>query len=251
MADDTATIQAALDVGGIVIIKEGTYWIDATKSLRPRSNSNILLDGVTLKVIPNSEENYKLFMLQNIQNVTMIGGMLIGDRASHKGTTGEWGMGVSIKQDCVNITLSKMKSIGMWGDGFYVGCSANKNRPKNVIIDSCVADKNRRQGLSITAVDTCRVTGSTFSHTGGTDPMDGIDIETDADNVINGVRISGCKFLYNRGVGIELAGKRGIIKDVKIWSNTFTGNVALKIWTDNLLTKIARKAGLLSNDYAL
>jgi hypothetical protein len=59
-----------------------------------------------------------------------------------------------------------------WGDGFCVSGASQ------VTLCGVTADHNRRQGLSITGVDSMVVRNSLFARTGGTLPEAGIDIET-------------------------------------------------------------------------
>ncbi|MDC5149577.1 right-handed parallel beta-helix repeat-containing protein, partial [Acinetobacter baumannii] len=105
----------------IIYIPPGNYKIDAVKSINLKSNITIILDPkTTLSVIPNNKASYQLFRINNVRNVTISGGTLIGDKYNHLGDKGEWGMGIEIK-DSQNISISNIRIDKMWGDAIYIG----------------------------------------------------------------------------------------------------------------------------------
>lgn len=120
----------------------------------------------------------------------------------------------------VNVT-----SLGAKGDG--VG---GQSAPKRVTIRNCVADANRRQGLSIVSGEHIAVVNNTFSNTRGTRPEDGIDIEPNKNGpgVLN-VLIQGNRFTNNGQVGVEIAGKWAAVCHITISNNHFCGQRPLKI----------------------
>jgi hypothetical protein len=107
----------------------------------------------------------------------------------------------------------------MWGDGFYVAGA------EDVRLCAVTADANRRQGLSIIAVDGLLVLNSVFANTHGTRPGAGIDFEPNEESqTIANVRVEGSKFLNNEGAGILVAGKKARISKVEMTRNTFRRN---------------------------
>lgn len=229
--NDTAAIQAAIDAvggtGGTVFVPNGRYMVDATGPLTLKLKSDMTLKlapGATLKVIPNNVVSSTLLHLKSVSNVTIEGGALEGDRKEHKGTLGEWGMGLRIEKGAANITVSAIKVRKMWGDAFYVAGA------KNVTFCSVLAERNRRQGLSIIAADGLLVTNSIFKDTKGTRPSAGIDLEpNNAKDAIRGVRIEHSKFIDNAGPGVLVAGKKGDITSLEIVSNVFEGSLPIVI----------------------
>jgi parallel beta-helix repeat protein len=180
-----------------------------------------LTSGATLKAITNSASNYSVVGLVGCSNVTITGGTITGDRSTHTGTTGEWGMGIYVGTNSTNITIQDLTVNECWGDGIYVagsGCA-------NVIINGVVCDHNRRQGLSIIWVDGMVVKNSTFKNTQGTGPECGIDFEPNENQSINNVQVSGCTITNNSGGGIQAGGGTTTrITNIVIDSNTISGN---------------------------
>ena len=228
VTDDTATIQAAIDniagTGGTLLLPKGTYMINAITHLLLKSNMTFYMEkGVTLKAMPNNRKNYGILKIDNAANINVIGGLLLGERDQHQGSTGEWGMGLEIYAS-KNIVIEDVTATNNWGDGFYVG-----NRTNNIQFCSVTADNNRRQGLSITSADGVSVKNSIFTNTNGTLPMDGIDIEPNEGETVMNVQIINSKFLNNKGSGIEsvveevLTGK-AFVKQLIIENNIVLNN---------------------------
>jgi hypothetical protein len=225
-SDDTKAIQQAIDeiagTGGTVLVPDGTYLVDAASKKRLKLKSDMTLklaDGATLKAIPTHEKKYSILTIAEAENVTVTGGTLRGERNEHKGKGGEWGMGIHIGRGAHNITISGLIARDMWGDGFYV------RGARGVRFCAVIADRNRRQGLSIIEADGVLVTGSVFKNTQGTRPSAGIDLEpNDSEQEVTNIRIEHSKFLDNAGPGIQMGGKKGHISKVEIARNLFMGN---------------------------
>ena len=231
-ANDTHSIQKAIDAaaaGDTVYVPAGTYMIDALISLKLKSNMNFeMTNTTTLKVIPNDKEKYRLLTAWNCKNVVVEKGTLFGDRSSHKGTTGEWGMGLDIRGSD-NVKVTNVTSKNMWGDGFYIDRRGG-TRCNEIDLTYCVALNNRRQGLSVIDVNGLEVRNSEFSTTHGTRPQDGIDFEpnkphvTYGRNVIENVLVVDCNFRNNKGAGVEFALKKGIGRNLRVGRCSFSGN---------------------------
>jgi hypothetical protein len=224
--DDTAAIQAAIDeiagTGGTVLVPDGTYLVntEAANHLRLKSHMTFKLSrGAILKAIPTDWGHlYSVLSIAGVSNVTVVGGTLEGERDEHLGTSGEWGMGISIGR-ASHITISGVTSKKMWGDGFYVEGATD------VTFCSVNAEENRRQGLSIIEADGLVVTNSVFKNTRGTRPSSGIDLEPDfSSQKITNVRIQNSEFLDNAGAGILIDGGKGPVADVEIIDNAFAGS---------------------------
>jgi hypothetical protein len=118
---------------------------------------------------------------------------------------------VKIGEGAIGTVLRDVRCEKMWGDGFYVGGG------EGAIILDCVADKNRRQGVSIVHGKKIRVHGCTFSDTSGTAPMAGIDVEPDkVDRGVLGVVISHCKLIGNQGYGIIVNDRKGPVSKLEV-----------------------------------
>lgn len=225
--DDTQAIQAALDdmrgKNGTVIVPPGKYMIDATRGLRVGSRTTVKLEkGAILKAFPNDKDAYSLLWVSNVTDVVITGGILDGEREEHQGTSGQWGMGIRIGGSH-DIIIHSVLAQNMWGDGFYIN-----NRSQNIRFCEVVADRNRRQGLSIVSADGVEISHSTFKNTGGIGPESGIDIEPNEGDSVRNVRISDSFFLDNKGHGIVAVVtsklKKASISDVIIERNVVRGN---------------------------
>jgi polygalacturonase len=220
VADDTWAFQKAIDSvaalgGGTVYVPAGTYLIDADVSIN-------LKDSVTLDMVDTTRvlmakptatvRNYVINMT-NISNAKVIGGKIVGDRYQHLGTTGEWGMGMGIHTSS-SITVTGTHIIDCWGDGITISSY-------NCVLKNVICDNNRRQGLTIGSSDSLIVDSCAFTHTNGTAPQDGIDIEPDA-GTAQRVHITNCLIAYNTKVGVEMNAKpstTAVIKNIYIQNN--------------------------------
>ena len=114
--------------------------------------------------------------------------------------SGENGMLVNIT-GATNVFISNLTCKDGWGDGFYVGGSANC---ENIVLLNCIADNNRRNGLSIINVKNMVVLGGEYKNTSGTNPQFGIDVEPNANCMIQNVLIKGVRTSNNLEGGISL-----------------------------------------------
>ena len=181
--DDAAAIQRAIDEvggkGGTVFVPDGTYMVDGIGPNRITLKNRMtfkLSPGATLRTIPNGETHSAVLTIAGVSNVTVTGGTLEGDRDRHQGTTGEWGHGIRVELGAQQISISEITIKDMWGDGVFIDTATD------VALCRVVADRNRRQGLSVIAAERVLVTHSIFKNTRGTRPSAGIDLEPDRAN---------------------------------------------------------------------
>jgi polygalacturonase len=209
--DDTANIQRAIDSisergGGVVFFPQGTYYIDALESINLKDNVTLdFSNGVTLKALPNDSGNYAMINIENVKNVTLNGSVHIeGERKEHKGSSGEWGMGISIKGS-QNISINDVNVSDCWGDGIYIGNADSGQTNQNISISNPVLENNRRQGISvITAID-LKILNPKITNTNGTPPASGIDIEPNANSErLQNISIVNPSTANNEGNGIQI-----------------------------------------------
>ncbi|WP_161805627.1 right-handed parallel beta-helix repeat-containing protein [Frateuria defendens] len=233
--DDTAAIQAAINAlpssGGTVVIPSGIYMINAQSSISLRSHVRLQLASTAqLNVIPNGSERYYLIKAWKVNNVEITGGRIVGDRAKHRGSTGEWGYGINILASS-KVYVHDIEASEFWGDGLYVGAIGSAGSAiasADVTINRVVSTGNRRQGLSITPADRVYVVNSTFSNTNGTKPEAGIDIEPQTQGNSTNIRIENTTLAGNQGNGLEV---HDHVSGLVVKGSTIKSNKGFGIYT--------------------
>ena len=184
IANDTQSIQKAIDFAprnSTIYFPAGEYLVDAEKDkqLKLKSNINIELNPfATIKVIPNANTNYELFLLSNVENVYIKGGTLKGDKEEHLGTTGEWGHGFKL-EFTKNVNVENVNIEDFWGDGISFGGKTYEGRPIDTYLKDVYIKNCRRQGISVTNADGLYGQNIHISDIAGTMPESGIDFEPD------------------------------------------------------------------------
>jgi hypothetical protein len=209
--DDTAAFQAAINAlpagGGTVTVPAGNYMIDASRAISLRSNMLLqMAPTAQLTAIPNTLTRSHVIKVWNVDNVQITGGRIVGERNGHLGSGGEWGYGLNIEASN-HIRVSDIHISDCWGDGVWIGAigpNGHATPATDVTLTRVVSTNNRRQGLSIGPVDGVTIVDSTFSHSDGTKPSAGIDIEPQGQGIARNVTISGCTITDNRGTGMEM-----------------------------------------------
>jgi parallel beta-helix repeat protein len=222
MIDSTAKLQALLDAGKQ--IPKGTYYVDATVGLKPKSNTTLNLDGVELRAIPTDKTHYAIVMVRDVRDLIIRGGRIIGERKEHRGTTGEFGYGVRIAGSSANITLDGIYIANCWGDGVLISGGVDR------VVDSptvknCTITNNRRQGISVGSSRNLKITGCTITHTNGTPPQCAIDVEPWTGETVRGVTITGNTLTDNNGSAVVLSAARGkILSPIRVTGNVMARN---------------------------
>ena len=240
--DDTNAIQAAINAvdpasGGTVYLPGGVYMVrynaqGDNASLKLKSNMTFKMDAAAeIRLAATSSDHYQIWQLPNVHDVTITGGTITGDRNTHTGTTGEYGMGISV-WNCKNVTIDGVKARNCWGDGFIVD-GTNGTTSQNVTIQDCTADNNRRQGLSICCLNGGSVTGNTFINTNGKSAQAGINLEPwDSGQTVSNITISGNTF-RNNDSGVVAGGSAGSVSNITISGNVIESNRSYGFWIDS------------------
>lgn len=190
--DDTAAFnkafaKAANEDIGVVYVPAGVYLINVDTSINPRSDTAMIMeDGAVLKALPSAKSVNNVIRIGSAENVTIRGGSIVGERYSHNGSQGEWGMGIGV-YDSTGIEIRDVEISECWGDGIYLGSDRDEYTVNagstDIFISGCDVHHNRRNNLSIVCADRVVVDQSSFRYASGTAPQYGIDIETN--NVAN------------------------------------------------------------------
>ena len=169
-----------------VTIHKGVYYFNLSKNQETgiyiKSNTSVNLEG-ELRLKPNNYTSYHIVKLTG-ENCSLKGnGVIIGDKKTHIGTSGEWGMGVEFSK-AKNAFLSDVTIKDCWGDCIYVG-----DESKNVTIKDCTLDNGRRQGISITSADSVWISDCVIRNVSGTNPQFAIDVEPNKNQKCTNINI--------------------------------------------------------------
>lgn len=199
---------------GRFVIPEGNHIVKITKEkgawLTVGDNTELVIDG-NVRLEGNGFSSCDIIRVTG-RNVRIKGkGSIVGDRDTHKGKNGEWGMGIRL-HGATDITLSGLTIKDCWGDCIYIG-----GRSKNIKIDNCVLRGSRRQGISMTKADGVTVSNCRIADISGTNPQYAIDIEPNkhcvVDNVlIRNVTVTGCEGGFRAVIGKKAFGNARIGK---------------------------------------
>ena len=213
VTDATAQIQSEFNNGGAMFIPEGVYMVKAHTDdggfagVRPKNDSLIIFHPkAVFKAITNNQPAYAIINLQSVSNITLTGPNLVGDNDTHAGVTGEFGMGLYIR-DSHNIHIQRPNISKCWGDGVYIGQVGSVGACTNITIDSPVIDGCRRQGISIISADGLTINNPVITNIAGTPPSAGIDIEpNNTACILNNIKINNLKTVNTAsGLLIDLA----------------------------------------------
>lgn len=214
------------------------------------TNMTLDLTDARLHVNPNQSPNYALIQIDHVENATVIGGHLIGDRALHDPShTHGYGIQV-IASD--NVIIKDVKIEGMTGDGIifttYIYMDFYGRFPsKNVSVTGCDISDCGRQGIHVIQAKGIDISHNNIHDISGGNHQYGIDINpNDAwHSVVEDVRIHNNRFenctngsmrLWN-GSQIEVyenhMENQGLFcvspRQVHIHNNVLTGNGTIYI----------------------
>jgi polygalacturonase len=215
--DDTDAFNNAvwyLPSGGTLCVPSGVYLVNALKSVHLKASMTLwMAPDAVLRAIPNDQQQYAIVRIWKQSGVVMYGGVIEGERKQHRGTTGEWGMGIDVRGSS-RITIRQVQVRDCWGDGIliagfddrtYIDPATDSPYSENVDIVDVVADGNRRQGVSLISGRNVAFIRPWLGNTAGTPPAAGIDIEPDlpTQSVAN-VHVIDAVTRNNQGPGIML-----------------------------------------------
>lgn len=198
--DYTSFVQSAISQhsnivfpGFPIMVSDVGLNIGSNKTLTFSNGSKIILKGT-------SKPGYYILMIKHVSNVTLNNVVIVGDRSTHTGKGGEWGMGIGIVSSS-NIVLNAPKISDCWGDGIYLGEDGTPNT--NITIANANINNVRRNGISVISVDGLKIISPYIANANGAAPMSGIDLEPNNSNEeMKNVQISDAVTENNKGEGI-------------------------------------------------
>ena len=247
-----------------IIIDEGKYYVTAYKNgevcIPIYDNTEIIINGDII-LSPNSFRNYYILRAKG-RDIRISGkGAIIGDKQTHLGKDGEWGMGIDL-EDAHHTTVTGITVKDCWGDCIYVGSGST-----DITISNCNIVNGRRQGISITSANGVRINNCIITDVKGTAPEYAIDIEPNRNEtvtnvIIDNVIISKCMggimagcYAENAQIGVvtltnsSISGeKHFILKFVNCDTAIIENNIVKNI--DNkrvLVSKLVKKLVLQNN----
>lgn len=207
--DYTDIIQKVIDENRVVVFPDFPLLVNS-KGLTLSSESKLIFGKESkLLLMSNDKTLYEVLRIQNVKNISLYFPNIVGDRKSHIGLKGEWGMGISIRGS-ENVNIFNPVISNCWGDGIYIGTGKQINR--NILIKNALLDNNRRNGISVISVIGLDLLNPLIANTNGARPMAGIDFEPNNNledlkkiNVVNPVtynnNIRGILFALNNIYG--------------------------------------------------
>lgn len=191
------------NIKNLVVINEGDYKVSAYKEddvcIPVCSNTELVING-SIRLSPNGFRYYSIIQASG-NNIKIKGnGTIFGDRHSHTGNTGEWGMGVYFS-NAHHVKLRDLSIRDCWGDCIYVG-----DKSSYVLIEECRLDNSRRQGISVTSAEDVIIRNCIITNVGGTPPGYAIDIEPNPNDIVDNIRVNSVKVNNCKG-GFLVFGK--------------------------------------------
>lgn len=195
------------NVQNTIIIEEGVYQVAARKNadvcLPIPGNTTLHLNG-TINLKPNAYLRCDVIRAKG-SNIRISGnGTIVGDKHTHFGTEGEWGMGIRF-HGAKNASVRGVTIKDCWGDCVYVGGNS-----RHVIIENCILDQGRRQGISVTKADDVVIRNCKISNVGGTKPEYAIDLEPNKGDTVDHVVIENVNITNCKGGILATIGKKNI-----------------------------------------
>jgi len=159
-------------------------------------------DGTQIKGLGLLKDGERMFRIYDVENISFTGTNVVISDVKVNYTTGEQ-RHIFLIQGSKNIRIEGISANDSGSDGFYVGASPQNPYSENVILRDCIADNNRRQGMSIISVVNMLVENCIFRNTKGIAPSAGIDLEPNSvtDRYQN-LRFINCKTENNDGDGM-------------------------------------------------
>lgn len=186
--DSTADLNRAIRTlspkGLGTIVPRGDYYINSTANSNRgfviTDNTRLITEqGTRFISLPNTQGTYNIISILGINGFYSNGLEIIGERHSHLGTGGEWGMGLNIRGSS-NIYIEKVNVSACWGDGIYFGTYDNREN-YNISMPYVIVDDCRRNGISFVNIRDSNFGTIKVSNTNGTNPQRGLDFEPNSE----------------------------------------------------------------------
>jgi len=202
--DYTSYVQAAVNKYNNIVFPDFPIQVNNRGILIGSNKTITFLEGSEVRLKGSADDNYNVLHIYNASNVTLYNPVVIGDRESHIGTSGEFGIGIGIRGSS-DVKIYNPKVTHCWGDGIYIGQAAGKGGCKNIYIKDAYLYKNRRDGIGIISVDGLLIDNIYAGYTDGTKPWAGINFEPNNSSCeLKNIRINNPRTENNGANGIQI-----------------------------------------------
>ena len=184
----------------VVKVKKGTY--NRKLPIRMPSGVKLVVAAGTKFVLLSKGTQDALLRIENVNNVTIVGGTWDGNKKIVKAKT-EWRHAIVVHASDT-VTIQGVKACNAKGDGIYIGTDTTPCTNVTVTGVSCYS--NARAGMAVTACNGLTCTSSKFYSNKGEAPEAGVVIEPHLHaglpaSVIDNVVFNTCDFYSNAGRG--------------------------------------------------
>ncbi|MDD7885834.1 right-handed parallel beta-helix repeat-containing protein [Flavivirga sp. 57AJ16] len=185
-------LDAYFEVGKVTSKTSNQNFYATVEAINVPSDFNLVMtENTHLRVFPNDAPKYCLLALRDVDNVTVTGGNLYGDRDEHdysSGGTHEWGNVMQLHA-ATNSTISNVRMLNGSGDGMKISSlrftfQENYAPSHDILVQNCTFDSNRRNNISVTDGFDITIENNLLLNAGvdtskstGTPPKFGIDVE--------------------------------------------------------------------------
>jgi len=175
-----------LTKGDYMISAEGVTGYDTGNGIFIPNNITLDLTEAKLYIEPGSKIVHKLIRIDEVENVTIIGGHLIGNKDKYDAENRTEPSECAIEINCSrNITIDGVKMENLRGSAMWVGygfiAPSEKRLNKNIKIVNCEIFHSSMQGISIIHASNVEIAHNKIYDIGGMAPGCGIDIEPETD----------------------------------------------------------------------
>jgi hypothetical protein len=209
--DYTSYVQAAITKYPNVVFPAFPILVNYNGINIPSNRVITFQSGSEIRLKANSASNYTIFKIKNASNVTLYNPVIKGDRFTHTGTSGEWGMGIGIYGSS-NVKVYNANITNCWGDGIYIGQYNSTINSKSILIKDSYLKSNRRDGITIIGVDGLVLDNLYSGYNNGTSPYCGINFEPNNSYCeLKNIKINNSRTERNKN-GIQL-GTQHLVKN--------------------------------------
>jgi hypothetical protein len=218
--DDTEALQRCFDQsppGTVVRLRKGAVYLIDTNArptngqfggVRIGARQIVDLNGAELRALPSRHGQGAVIQAFGADGWQIRGpGRIVGERASHIGRAGEWGMGIAVFASNGWKIGPGVEVSGCWGDGIYLGETRSGGPCDRFTIDGVRVFDCRRNGITVVAGSNGRIRSADIRDINGIAPRGGICLEPNfPDRPNRNIEISGCRVHGDVQVGVYVTG---------------------------------------------